>query len=267
MVSVVISVINNKGGTGKTTTAVNLAAGFAAIGFRVLILDLDSQASASLSLGVATDGVSMADVLFESVPLADAIRTTSVPSLDLAPGVMELANSDVILADQPGRENRLRQLIATLGDRYDVILCDCPPSLSLLVVNALVASDHCLVCVSPDYLAYEGLVALTRVIERLRRSMEIDVHKLGILITMVNPTLNLTKTITQKIRSRYGGIVFESELRRDVRLSEAPLHGKSIFDHAPASAGARAYQTLVGEVLHRCNIPAKARVPCAQPSQ
>lgn len=267
MVSIVISMINNKGGTGKTTTAVNLAAGLAGIGFRVLILDLDSQGSATLSLGVAAEGLSMADVLFEQVPLAEAIRTTSVPSLDLAPGVMELANSDVILAEQPGRENRLREWIATLGDRYDFILCDCPPSLSLLVVNALVASDHCLVCVSPDYLAYEGLVALTRVIERLRRSMDIDVHMLGILMTMVNPALNLTKTITQKIRARYGGIVFASELRRDVRLSEAPFHGKSIFDHAPHSSGATSYRSLVAEVLSRCNLPEKPRIPCAPLSQ
>lgn len=247
----VISVINNKGGTGKTTTAVNLAAGFACAGFRVVILDLDSQASASLSLGIPTDGLSMADALFDSLPLADVIRPTAIAALDLAPGGMELANSDVILADFPGRENRLRHMIATLGDRYDLIICDCPPSLSLLVVNALVASHYCLVCVSPDYLAFEGLVALTRVIERLRRSMDIDVHMLGILMTMVNPTLNLTKTIAEKIRSRYGAIVFQSELRRDVRLAEAPFHGKSIFDHAPSSAGAKAYGRLVDEVRNR----------------
>ena len=249
--SVVISMINNKGGTGKTTTAVNLAAGLAGAGFRVLILDLDSQGSASLSLGIPSDGPSMADVLFDALPLAEAIRPTSIPALDLAPGEMELANSDVILADAPGRENRLRDMIATLGDRYDVVICDCPPSLSLLVVNALVASNHCLVCVSPDYLAFEGLVALTRVIERLRRSMGIDMHMLGILMTMVNPALNLTKTIAEKIRSRYGTIVFQSELRRDVRLAEAPFHGKSIFDHAPTSAGAKAYGRLVEEVLSR----------------
>ncbi|HLN23626.1 MAG TPA: ParA family protein [Patescibacteria group bacterium] len=255
---VVISMINNKGGTGKTTTAVNLAAGLAGVGFRVLILDLDSQASASLSLGVSAEGPSMADALFDSVPLSQAIRATSVPMLDLAPGVMELANSDVILVDLPGRENRLREQIGTLGNNYDVIICDCPPSLSLLVINALVASDHCLVCVSPDYLAFEGLIALTRVIERLRRSMGIDVHMLGILMTMVNPGLNLTKTIAEKIRSRYGAIVFQCELRRDVKLSEAPFHGKSIFDHAPTSAGAKAYGRLVQEVLSRCKLPAPA---------
>ena len=234
-VGVVISMINNKGGTGKTTTAVNLAAGLAAAGARVLILDLDAQASASLSLGVPLDGPSMANVLFDSLPLSDAIRATSVPLLDLVPAVMELANSDVILVDLPGRENRLRTSIGTLGDTYDVIICDCPPSLSLLVVNALVASNHCLVCVSPDYLAFEGLVALTRVIERLRRSMGIDVNMLGILMTMVNPSLNLTKMIADKIRTRYGAIVFQTELRRDVKLSEAPFHVKSIFDHAPSS--------------------------------
>jgi len=259
----VISMINNKGGTGKTTTAVNLAAGLAGAGFRVLILDLDSQGSASLSLGISTDGPSMADVLFDALPLAEAIRTTSVPRLDLVTGVMELANSDVILADATGRENRLRNMIATLDDRYDVVICDCPPSLSLLVVNALVASNHCLVCVSPDYLAFEGLVALTRVIERLRRGMGIDVHMLGILMTMVNPALNLTKTIAEKIRSRYGTLVFQSELRRDVKLAEAPFHGKSIFDHAPASAGAKAYGRLLAEVLNR--IPSLVAMESAVP--
>lgn len=257
---IVISMINNKGGTGKTTTAVNLAAGLAAAGVRVLILDLDAQASASLSLGVPVDGPSMANVLFDSLPLSDAIRATSVPLLDLAPAVMELANSDVILVDLPGRENRLRTSIGALGDAYDVIICDCPPSLSLLVVNALVASDHCLVCVSPDYLAFEGLVALTRVIERLRRSMGIDVNMLGILMTMVNPSLNLTKMIADKIRTRYGGIVFQTELRRDVKLSEAPFHGKSIFDHAPSSTGAKAYGQLVQEVLSRCRLSPPAAV-------
>jgi len=259
----IISVINNKGGTGKTTTAVNLAAGLARAGLRVLILDLDSQASASLSLGVRDEslgGRSMADALFDSVPLSDIIRPTSVPRLDLVPGVMELANSDVILVDIPGRENRLRDLIRGVSDRYDVIICDCPPSVSLLVVTALVASDHCLVCVSPDYLAFEGLVALTRVIERLRDSMGIDVQMLGILMTMVNPALNLTKLITEKIRSRYGALVFESELRRDVRLSEAPFHGQSIFDYAPSSVGAKAYARLVQEVLSRCNLPPASAV-------
>jgi chromosome partitioning protein len=198
----------------------------------------------------------MADVLFESVPLAQAIRETTVPRLDLVPGVMELANSDVILIDHPGREAILRQLIGGLGDRYDMIICDCPPSLSLLVVNALVASDHCLVCVSPDYLAFEGLVALTRVIERLRRSMGIEVSMLGILMTMVSPSLKLTKIIAEKIREKYGAIVFQSELRRDVKLSEAPFHGKSIFDHAPSSSGAKAYQRLMLEVLTRCHLSA-----------
>ncbi|MDR3435211.1 ParA family protein [Telmatospirillum sp.] len=250
----VISVINNKGGTGKTTTAVNLAAGLAGEGFRVLILDLDAQASASLSLGSLGEGASMADALFDHLPLSEAIRPTSIPGLDLVPGVMDLANSDVILADVPGRENRLRDLIASLDGRYDMVICDCPPSVSLLVVTALVASDHCLVCVSPDYLAFEGLVALTRVIERMRRGMGIDVHMLGILMTMVNPNLNLTKTIAGKIRSRYGAIVFQSELRRDVKLSEAPFHGKSIFDYAPSSAGAKAYAQLVQEVLSRCDL-------------
>jgi chromosome partitioning protein len=258
----VISVINNKGGTGKTTTAVNLAAGLAKSGFRVLLLDLDSQASASLSLGIRDEGGSMADALFDAVPLSELVRETSVPGLNLVPGVMELANSDVILVDVPGRENLLRGLIDGVSDNYDVIVCDCPPSVSLLVVTALVASDRCLVCVSPDYLAYEGLVALTRVIERMRRSMGIDVQMLGILMTMVNPNLNLTKTITGKIRSRYGNLVFQSELRRDVRLSEAPLHGKSIFDYAPSSVGAKAYAQLVQEVLSRCNLsPATAMSP------
>jgi chromosome partitioning protein len=132
-----------------------------------------------------------------------------------------------------------------------------------LVITALVASDHCLVCVSPDYLAFEGLVALTRVIERIRRSMGIDVHMLGILMTMVSPQLNLTKTIAEKIRSRYGSIVFQSELRRDVKLSEAPFYGKSIFDHAPSSTGAKAYAQLVQEVLSRCRLSgAKHPIQC-----
>lgn len=251
---VIIGVINNKGGTAKTTTSVNLAGAMARDGWRTLLVDLDAQASASLSLGVATDALSpsAADVLFSDMPIAEAARPTGIPGLDLVTAEMDLANADIILADLPGREKRLANALRPAKAVYDFIILDCPPALSLLPVNALVAADGCIVCVSPDYLAFQGLVAFTRAVERIRRGIGAEVTLLGIALTMVIPGLKVTRQISETLRQRYGQLVFATEIRRDVKLAEAPASGKTIFEHAPASNGATAYRALYQEVLARC---------------
>ena len=171
----IIAVINNKGGTGKTTTCVNLSACLAASGYRVLLVDLDSQASASLSLGIPRNALapSAAHVLFDSLDVEDAIRPAVLPGLDLLTGQMELANTDLMLADVPGRERRLSRCLQGVRDQYDFIFCDCPPSLSLLPVNALVMSDSYIVPVTPEYLALEGLIGLMDGIDRMKKGIGI----------------------------------------------------------------------------------------------
>ncbi len=250
----IICVINNKGGTAKTTTSVSLAGAMAQSGLQTLLVDLDAQASASLSLGEATGALSpsSADILFSGMPVAEAARRTQVAGLDLVTGGMDLANADLVLGGIAGREKRLAQALRPARADYDFIILDCPPALSLLPVNALVAADGCIVCVSPDYLAYEGLMALLRAVEHIRDGIGARVALLGIVLTMVNPGLKVTRQISDDVRRRYGDLVFATEIRRDVKLAEAPGSGLTIFEHAPASKGATAYRALCDEVLARC---------------
>jgi len=254
-----IAIINNKGGTGKTTTCVNLAAALAGLGCRVLLVDLDSQASASLSLGVARTELapSTAHLLFGSMGAEEAIRDSGVPRLDLLTGQMDLASTDLMLADVPGRELRLSRGLNRVGEAYDFILYDCPPSLSMLSINALVASDRYIVPMTAEYLALEGLIGLMNGIDRMKGGMGLRAELLGIVFTMVNPCLKLTEEIAGLIRDHYGSLVFETEIRRDVKLGEAPAHGKSIFQHAAGSRGAEAYAMLAREVMVRCGIKGK----------
>jgi chromosome partitioning protein len=258
----VIVVINNKGGTGKTTTCVNLSVALANSGYQVLLIDLDSQASASLSLGVRWDNLvpSVANVLFNRTAIEDAIRPSTVPHLDLLTGEMELANTDLILADVPGRENLLAESLKEVREDYDFIICDCPPSLSMLPVNALMTADGYIVPVTPEYLALEGLVSLMDAIERIKQGMDIDAELLGIVFTLVNWGLRIRQSsrtarkIIGIVREHYGQGVFRTKIRRDVRLSDAPSVGKSIFEFAPRSRVARAHAMFAREVIERCGV-------------
>lgn len=253
----IVSIVNNKGGVGKTTTAVNLAAALADIGHRTLLMDLDAQASASLSLGIPRHQLapSTADLLLQLAPIPpreiDAIRTTNVPGLDLITGSLDLANADVILAAIRGREHRLKQVLASVRDDYRFIILDCPPSLSLLSIGAIVASDGIIIPLTPHYLALEGLTALRSTIDTIRRTMNVPAHLLGIVLTMVDYRTRVTRDIIDGIRGAYGHDMFRTEIRNSVRLVEAPSFGKSIHDYAPSSPGAQAYQDLAREVLQR----------------
>jgi chromosome partitioning protein len=260
-----VAILNTKGGVGKTTTAVNLAAGLATPRRRVLLVDLDSQGSASLALGVARADLapSAAEVLLDGLPVRQAIRPTAVPGLDLLTGAMTLANADLVLGAVAGREQRLRTALEPVRDAYRFILLDCPPSLSLVPINALVASDALLVPVTPQYLAIEGLVTLLDAVARLQARMGTNAALLGLLLTLVDARARATRDLVAMLRAHYGAQVWQTEIPVNVRLSEAPSFGHPIFTYAGRSAGAQAYRRLVPEFLARCR---QVRLPASPPA-
>ena len=264
----VITVINNKGGTGKTTTCVNLGAALSKLGYRVLLVDMDPQASASLSLGISREELSpgVADVLFDGMPVPDAVHRTSIPRFYVLTGEMELANCDLILGEREDGRFRLKKSLYDVRGSYDFVLVDCPPSLSLLPVNALTASDAFMVTMMPEYLAYEGLVGLMQMIEAVRSGLGINPLLLGILFTMVSSVARRKheyKTgleVIEKVREQYGDAVFSRIIRRDPVLNEAPSTGQSVFDFKPKARGAKEYRFLVMEFLERCGIDGREAI-------
>ena len=251
----IVAVVNNKGGVGKTTSAVNLSAGIAAGKKKVLLVDLDAQGSASLSLGLTRGDLSpgSAEVILEGHPIREAIRPSSVKGLDILPGSMALASADLVLSAVAGREVVLKDALTPIRGDYDFTVLDCPPSLGLLTVNALTAADFFIVPVTPDYLSLEGLVNLLDAVERIKKGIGKAAGLLGILLTLADYRLNVTEEIGQMIRGYYGRLVFKAEIRGNVRLKEAPSFGKTIFDYDNGSAGAEAYRQLTKEVLKRIN--------------
>ncbi len=253
----VVAIVNNKGGTGKTTTAVNLAACMAAQGRRVLLVDLDAQASASFALGAGdpAGGPTLVDVLFGGRSIQEAARSTPVPGLTLIPAEMELASADLMLADAPDRERRLAAALAPCRPDgafpHDLLLLDCPPALSLPAVNALVAADGLIVPVTPEYLALEGLVNLMTAVDRVRRGLGASAPLLGILFTLTPPGGKAAKAVINLVRERFGDQVFETEIRRDVRVAEAPAYNQTIFEYAPDCRGAAGYRDLTEELAER----------------
>jgi len=252
----IVAVVNNKGGVGKTTSAVNLSAGIAAGKKKVLLVDLDAQGSASLSLGLTRGDLSpgSAEVILEGHPIREAIRPSSVKGLDILPGSMALASADLVLSVITGRERVLQNALTPIRADYDFAVLDCPPSLGLLTVNALTAADFFIIPLTPDYLSLEGLVNLLDAVEKIRAGIGGRVAApLGILLTLADYRLNVTEEIGRMIRGYYGRLVFKTEIRGNVRLKEAPSFGKTIFDYDKGSAGAEAYRELTREVLQRIN--------------
>jgi chromosome partitioning protein len=275
----VITIANQKGGVGKTTTAVSLGAELAAR-MRVLLVDLDPQANATSSLGLADPSRerSMYDVLLDEVALSDVIVQTEVPGLDLAPADRSLSGAQVELVDLPEREHRLAYALGELlGERgspddtesatttpYDLVLIDTPPSLGLLTLNALAASDHVLVPVQSEYLALEGLGQLVETLELVRGSLNARLVLIGIVLTMLDSRTNLSAQVETEVRRHFPAATFQAAIPRSVRLSEAPSFGRPIKLYDPSSRGASAYAELAEELLTRLEqvgraIPAGAR--------
>jgi len=249
----ILAITNNKGGTGKTTTAVNLAAALALKGRRALLIDLDGQASASLSLGVdrADFEPSATDIILADGGLAGVIRKTSVEDLDLVTGSPGLVDADLQLAKMPGRERCLKDALMPVRADYDFIVLDCPPSLGLLAVNAMVAADAFITPTPPEYLALEGLVGLMDAVQQIHEGIGDTCRLLGILLTKVDHRRKVTEEIIRVIRDHYRDQVFRTEIRVDVRLIEAPSFGKTIFQYDRRSAGAEGYLQLADEIIRR----------------
>ncbi|HXU45401.1 MAG TPA: ParA family protein [Thermoanaerobaculia bacterium] len=248
----ILALVNVKGGVGKTTTAVNLAAAFGRGGLRTLVVDLDPQGSASYSLGVPRSEASpsTADLLLGKVEAAEAIRESSVAEVKLIPGALALAGLDLAVARKHEPEKLLKKALQPLRRRFDAIVVDCPPGLSILTVNGLAAADGYVVPLAPHHLDADALGGFFELLE-LHRDRIGKGELLGILLTMVDHRTKLTEELVAELRKRYGSKVFRTEIPINVRLAEAPGHGRSIFDYESWSTGAAAYGKLGAEILRR----------------
>lgn len=249
----ITTIINLKGGVGKTTTAVNLADSLARRGRKTLLIDLDSQANASVALGFdkASLPEGMAEMLFDELPARKAITSTGRDNFDIITGSKRLENADVILADQIGREALLKKRLKFVAGNYDHIIIDTPPSLGLLPINALVATDNYLIPVSPTHLAVQGIERVMDSVDKVKEGMGIQVPLFGILLTMCDMRSTATKEAISKVRDDYNGQVFEAEIRVNTRLNEAQGEGKTIFEYDPNSTGAQYYEQFGEEFISR----------------
>jgi chromosome partitioning protein len=252
----VLAIVNQKGGVGKTTTAINLSAALALEGLNCLLLDCDPQANTSGGLGVARDEqrITMYDVLVGDSPITDAIMQTEIDTLSLVPGSKNLIGANVELVQADHRSERLREAIAPVRDKYDFILMDCPPALDLLTLNALVAADRLLVPMQAEYFALEGISELVSTLERVRSAFNPGLGIEGVLLTMYDDRTNLAQQVTENLKGFFGEKLFNTVIPRNVRLAEAPSHGKPVMLYDPRSRGAESYRALALEILSRNNI-------------
>ena len=249
---ITIAIANQKGGVGKTTTAINISTAMAAAGWKTLLVDLDPQGNASTGLGLAAAQRSMSsyDVLIGRGTLDDALYTTDIPNLHLVPATQDLSGAEVELVDMDGRTDRLARALAKRAD-FDVVFVDCPPSLGILTLNALAAADTLLVPLQCEFFALEGLSQLLQTVERVQERINPDLGIIGIVLTMFDRRNRLTDQVADDVRDCLGKLVFDAVIPRNVRLSEAPSHGLPalVYDHG--CSGSRAYIALARELIGR----------------
>lgn len=250
----VICIANQKGGVGKTTTTVNLAAGLAQLGKRVLIVDLDPQGNASSGLGIKrheNHENNIYQVLIGEKTIQETTQTTQTSGLKIVPANPDLVGAEIELVDMPHREYRLKEAIAKVSTQYDFVLIDCPPSLGLLTVNALSAANTFLVPLQCEYYALEGLSQLLNTAGLIKKSLNPTLRIEGIVLTMFDQRNNLSHQVVSEIRTHFGDKVFQAVIPRNVRLSEAPSHGQTIIEYDQRSPGAKAYLELAEELIER----------------
>lgn len=249
----ILAIINQKGGVGKSTTAVNLSAALGAMGKEVLLVDLDPQGNATSGYGIdkrALDGC-VYNVLLGETPVEEVILSCVAEGVDVLPSTISLAGAEVELVNEMARENRLKSALGSLRGRYDYILIDCPPSLGLLTINALVAADKLLVPIQCEFYALEGVTKLLDSMKRVKSILNPSLDIFGIVLTMYDSRTNLANQVVNEVRSFFGDEVFETLIPRTVKLSEAPSYGQSILEYAPDNKGALAYNDLAKEVIAR----------------
>lgn len=249
----VAAIINQKGGVGKSTTAINLSAALGAMGKQVLLVDLDPQGNSSSGLGIEKANVEncIYDVLLNDVPIEKVIIPDVCPGLDVAPATINLAGAEVELVSEMARENRLKDAVGTMRGKYDFIFIDCPPSLGLLTVNALVAADKLLIPIQCEFYALEGVTKLLDSMKRVKTRLNPTLDIYGVLLTMYDGRTNLSLQVAEEVRNYFGRAVFKTEIPRTVKLSEAPSFGQPITEYEPKGKGAIAYIELAKEVISR----------------
>jgi len=249
----VISIVNQKGGVGKTTTTVNLSAYLAVHGKKVLVIDMDPQGNATSGYGLDKRELdtSVYDVLVNETPITDVIRSTNRKNLDICPTNINLAGAEVELVSAMSRETILKRAVDTISHKYDYVMIDCPPSLGLLTLNALAASTDVIVPIQGEYYALEGLTQLVDTINLVRKHLNPTIGIFGVVITMFDGRTQLTKQVVEEVKKYFGEKVFRTLIPRNIRLAEAPSYGKTIAEYDPKSRGGQSYNELALEVIKR----------------
>ncbi len=252
----VITIANQKGGVGKTTTAINLSAALTALDYKVLLIDADPQGNSTSGLGFELNNikVTLYECLLDTVKAQDIILNSELENLDLLPSNIDLVGAEIELLNTPNREKRLKMVIESIENKYDFIIIDCSPSLGLLTLNGLTAANSLIIPVQCEYFALEGLGKLLNTIKIIQKNLNPELKIEGFLLTMYDSRLNLSNQVVEEVRKHFQHLVFDTIIQRNVKLSEAPSHGKSIIDYDITSKGAANYMNLAREILQRNNM-------------